>query len=64
MTLPMHVIAFDEDVQAPPQDGARARRDHPGRASYHLMMGMGHSSWFGHAHDEINPYILDLIGRH
>jgi pimeloyl-ACP methyl ester carboxylesterase len=61
--VPMHVMAFTEDVQAPPQDGKELADMTPG-ADYHLLENMGHGSWYGHAHDEINAYILDLLERH
>jgi 3-oxoadipate enol-lactonase len=61
--VPVHVIAFTEDVQAPPQDGRELADMIPG-ATYHLLEEMGHASWFGHAHDRINPYIRDLIRQH
>jgi hypothetical protein len=25
---------------------------------------MGHASWYGHAHDTLNPYILNLLDQH
>jgi pimeloyl-ACP methyl ester carboxylesterase len=61
--VPMHVIAFTEDVQAPPQDGQEMAEMIPG-AEFHLLPDMGHASWYGHAHDTINPYILNLLERH
>ena len=63
VTVPVHVIAFEEDVEAPPQDGEEVARLIPG-AELHLMPGMGHGSWYGHAHDTLNPYIERLIRRH
>ena len=57
--VPFHVIAFTEDVQAPPQDGEEMAAMMP-NAEYHLLEGMGHGSWYGHAHDRINPYIAGL----
>ena len=59
----MHVIAFTEDIQAPPQDGEELAELIPG-AEFHLLQGMGHGSWYGHAHDTINPYILNLLDQH
>jgi pimeloyl-ACP methyl ester carboxylesterase len=59
----VHVIAFEEDIEAPPQDGEEAARLIPG-AELHLMPGMGHGSWYGHAQDILNPYIEELIRRH
>ncbi len=61
--VPMHVIAFAEDVEAPPQDGEEVARLVPG-AEFHLLEGMGHGSWYGHTHEVINPFIETLIRRH
>jgi pimeloyl-ACP methyl ester carboxylesterase len=61
-TVPMHVLAFTEDVQAPPQDGQELAEITP-TAQFHLFEGMGHGSWFGHAHETLNPFIADLIDR-
>src|SRR4029077_887626 len=61
--VPMHVIAFTEDVQAPPQDGQEMAEMIPS-AEFHLLADMGHASWYGHAHDTLNAYILDLLDRH
>jgi pimeloyl-ACP methyl ester carboxylesterase len=58
--VPVHVLAFAEDVQAPPQDGEEVARLIPG-ARLHLLEGMGHGSWYGHAHDRLNPYIERII---
>jgi thioesterase CepJ len=58
--VPVHVLAFAEDVQAPPQDGEEVARLVPG-AKLHLLEGMGHGSWYGHAQDRLNPYIEGII---
>jgi pimeloyl-ACP methyl ester carboxylesterase len=58
--VPMHVVAFTEDVQAPPQDGRELAELVP-TATFHLLEGMGHGSWYGHAHDRINPFVAELI---
>jgi pimeloyl-ACP methyl ester carboxylesterase len=60
--VPVHVIAFAEDVQAPPQDGEEVARLVPG-AEFHLLEGMGHGSWYGHAHERINAYIEAIVRR-
>ena len=57
---PVHVIAFSEDVQAPPQDGEEVAQIVPG-AKFHLLEGLGHGSWYGHAHDRINAYIEAIV---
>jgi pimeloyl-ACP methyl ester carboxylesterase len=61
--VPVHVPAFAEDVEAPPQDGEEVARLIPG-AELHLMEGMGHGSWYGHAHDTLNPHIEAIIRRY
>ena len=58
--VPVHVIAFAEDVEAPPQDGEELARLIPG-ARFHLLEGMGHGSWYGHAHEEINKVIEGIV---
>jgi len=63
VTVPVHVIAFAEDVEAPPQDGEEVARLVPG-ATFHLLEGLGHGSWYGHAHDRINVYIEAIVRRY
>ena len=58
--VPVHVIAFAEDVQAPPQDGEEVARLIPG-ARFHLLEGMGHGSWYGHAHERISVVIEGVV---
>lgn len=58
--VPMHVLAFAEDVEAPPQDGEELAQLVPG-ARFHLFEGMGHGSWLGHAHEILNPFIANLV---
>ncbi|WP_119299943.1 alpha/beta fold hydrolase [Dongia deserti] len=60
ITVPVHVIAFVEDVQAPPQDGEELARLIPG-ARFHLLEGMGHGSWYGHTHHRINAVIEEIV---
>jgi thioesterase CepJ len=61
--VPMHVIAFTEDVQAPPQDGQELA-EMAGAGEFHLFEGMGHCSIYGHTHDVLNPFIKSLVERH
>jgi pimeloyl-ACP methyl ester carboxylesterase len=60
VAVPVDVIAFTEDVQAPPQDGEELAGMIPG-ARFHLLEEMGHASWFGHRHDDINALLLRLL---
>ena len=61
--VPMHVLAFEEDVQAPPQDAEELVELTP-TAELHRFEGMGHCSIYGHTHDVLNPFIRELIERH
>ena len=61
--VPMHVIAFEQDVQAVPQDGQEVAALVPG-AEYHEFEGMGHCSIYGHTQDILNPFIKELVERH
>ncbi|HEY5167776.1 MAG TPA: alpha/beta hydrolase [Thermoleophilia bacterium] len=61
--VPLHVIAFDQDVQAVPQDGEEVAALCP-TAEYHLFEGMGHCSIYGHTHDVLNPFIKGLVERY
>ena len=61
--VPMHVIAFDQDVEAVPQDGEEVAALCP-TAELHLFEGMGHSSMFGHKEDVLNPFIKGIVERY
>lgn len=58
--VPVHVISFAEDVQAPPQDGEELAHLIPS-AQFHLLDGMGHGSWYGHAHLRLNAYLEQIL---
>jgi pimeloyl-ACP methyl ester carboxylesterase len=61
--IPLHVIAGQEDIQAPPQDAKVVADLVPG-AELHVFEGMGHCSIYGHMHGSLNPFIESLISRH
>jgi len=61
--VPMHVIAFEQDVQAVPQDNQEVA-ELAGNAEYHEFAGMGHCSIYGHTQDILNPFIEELIRRY
>ena len=61
--VPMHVIAFEQDVQAVPQDNQEVA-ELAGNAEYHEFAGMGHCSIYGHTQDILNPFIEGLIRRY
>jgi pimeloyl-ACP methyl ester carboxylesterase len=63
ITTPLHVFAYDQDVQAPPQHGEEIARLVPG-AELHLFEGMGHGSLRGHTHDVLNPVLKDIVDRY
>jgi pimeloyl-ACP methyl ester carboxylesterase len=59
--VPLHVFAFAEDVQAPPQFGREVAELVP-TAELHFFEGMGHCSIFGHEHERLNAEI-EAIAR-
>jgi pimeloyl-ACP methyl ester carboxylesterase len=61
--VPMHVVAFAEDIQAPPQDNQELA-EQAGNGTYHEFEGMGHGSIYGHTHDILNPFIKETIERY
>jgi pimeloyl-ACP methyl ester carboxylesterase len=61
--VPVHVVSFSEDVQAPPQDGEELAALIPS-AEFHLLEGMGHGSWYGHAHERLNVFLDQILRRH
>ena len=58
--VPVHVIAFSQDMQAPPSLGQRvadlARDGH-----YHLLDGLGHLSLVGHRPEMVNTCIREIL---
>jgi pimeloyl-ACP methyl ester carboxylesterase len=63
MSVPFHVFAFEEDVQAPPQFGEEAARLSGGKL--HLFQRMGHlSAKTEHGHREVNRAILEILRSH
>ena len=61
--VPLHVVAFDQDVQAVPQDGEEVAALAP-TAEFHLFEGMGHCSIYGHTQDILNPFLKGLVERY
>lgn len=59
--VPLHVFAYAEDVQAPPQFGKQVADLVPG-AEYHLFEGMGHGSLRGHGHGVFNAALRQVLG--
>jgi pimeloyl-ACP methyl ester carboxylesterase len=61
--VPIHVIAFAEDVQTPP---ARAREvaELARSSTFHLLEGLGHGSAFGHRPDVVNGCIAEILSQY
>ncbi|MGW4028766.1 alpha/beta fold hydrolase [Streptomyces sp. NPDC004838] len=59
-TVPLHVVGFEQDVQAPPKWGEEVARLAP-NSDFTLVAGAGHASCIGHKHEEINALIHRLI---
>ena len=62
-TVPVHAIAFGQDVQTPP---ARVREvaDLAPHGRFHLLDGLGHGSAFGHRPDVVNACLREIVEAH
>lgn len=58
--VPIHAVAFSEDVQTPPQR-VREVADLAANGHFHLLQGLGHGSAFGHRPDVVNATIRGII---
>ena len=60
IAVPVHAVAFSEDVQPPPQlvqeVAERAADGH-----FHLLHGLGHGSAFGHRPDVVNACVRRIV---
>jgi 3-oxoadipate enol-lactonase len=58
--VPIHVIAFSEDMQTPVPHGRRVAKLAP-KGHFHLLDGLGHVSMAGHRAEEVNSCIRQII---
>jgi pimeloyl-ACP methyl ester carboxylesterase len=58
--VPIHAIAFSEDVQTPPQR-VREVAELAADGHFHLLQGLGHGSAFGHRPDVVNQALRAII---
>ncbi len=58
--VPLHVIAFSQDLQTPPPSG-RAVADVAGNGHFHLLEGLGHVSLLGHRPAQVSAKIREII---
>jgi len=58
--VPIHVIAFGQDLQTPPAV-CKEVADLAPKGHYHLMPGLGHVSLRNHRGPEVNQKILEII---
>jgi pimeloyl-ACP methyl ester carboxylesterase len=61
--VPIHVVAFSEDLQTPPSRGKEVADTAP-QGHFHLFEGMGHVSIYGHMHDVLNPFIKGIVDHY
>jgi pimeloyl-ACP methyl ester carboxylesterase len=61
--VPLHVIAFSQDVQTPPAC-SKVIADIAPKGHFHLLEGLGHCSAFGHRPDVVNSCIGRIIDSH
>jgi pimeloyl-ACP methyl ester carboxylesterase len=60
--VPIHAVAFSEDVQTPPQR-VREVAELAAHGHYHLLAGLGHGSAFGHRPDDVNACIAGILAQ-
>ena len=58
--VPLHVIAFSQDMQCPSRLGRRVAELAP-RGEFHLLDGLGHCSAFGHRPEMVNECIAGIV---
>jgi pimeloyl-ACP methyl ester carboxylesterase len=58
--VPIHAIAFSEDVQTPPQR-VREVAELAANGHFHLLQGLGHGSAFGHRPDVVNATVREIV---
>ena len=58
--VPMHVIGFGLDMQAPPSLGRKCARL-AANGHYHHLDGLAHLSLCGHRHETVNAKIREII---
>jgi pimeloyl-ACP methyl ester carboxylesterase len=58
--LPIHAIAFSEDVQTPPQR-VREVSELAADGHFHLLEGLGHGSAFGHRPHAVNELLRAIV---
>ena len=62
-TVPVHVVAFSEDMQTPQQHGRRVAELMP-KGRFHLLKGLGHCSLAGHQPDKVNDCIGGILAEY
>ena len=58
--VPLHVVAFSQDMQTPPARGKLVADTAPD-GHFHLLEGLGHCSMFGHRPDTVNACVRAII---
>jgi pimeloyl-ACP methyl ester carboxylesterase len=61
-TVPLHVVGFSQDVQAPPALGQMVADSAP-QGHFHLLEGLGHCSCFGHRPEVVNAQIHEILAQ-
>ena len=56
----LHMIAFSEDKQTPPQRG-KLLADTAQEGCFYLLEGLAHCSAFGHQPDVVNKCLLGIL---
>jgi hypothetical protein len=62
-TVPLHAVAFSQDVQTPPQRVREVAALAP-TGEYHELERCGHGSAFGHRPHEVNALLGSILAHH
>jgi pimeloyl-ACP methyl ester carboxylesterase len=60
IVVPVHAVAFSEDVQTPPQR-VREVAELAADGHFHLLQGLGHGSAFGHRPEVVNACVRGIV---
>jgi 3-oxoadipate enol-lactonase len=61
--VPLHVVAFSQDIQAPPSHGKLVARLAP-KGHFHLLDGLGHLSLAMHSPDAVNSCLETIMAQY
>ena len=61
--IPLHVVAFSQDMQDPPARGRLVAEAAP-KGQFHLLEGLAHVSLFGHRPEAVNTCLREIFEQY